>query len=143
MDREAALEIINAIKLAQKKYPINEPNGKKPPPWRSPHRQWDKIICRICAGCGKRLGRYENTKNLAFFYECREILFPESIPARESFKRKFSKLRCDRAVGGQRGGPGSMTYVRSLQFTSIVSATIYGITAFERVLFSLMCWRYT
>ena len=34
------------------------------------------------------------------------------------------------------------TYARSLQFTSIASATIYGISAIQKLPTPLMCWRY-
>ena len=90
MDPETVIEIKNAIESMQKNYPINTPSRAEPPERRPPSRQWDRVICKLCGGCGKRLGRYENAKNLAFCYECREILFPESTPARELFRGKFS-----------------------------------------------------
>ena len=46
--------------------------------------QWDKIICILCTGCKKPLGRYENFNRLAFCHSCREILFPETITPRDS-----------------------------------------------------------
>jgi len=54
-------------------------NGRRPKGWRSPHRQWDYIVCTVCLGCGKPLGRYENMKRLAFCENCREILYPETV----------------------------------------------------------------
>lgn len=86
MDRKAILEIVSAIESAQKTYPIKK---IKKVPWRSPTRQWDRIIGRVCTGCGKRLGEYEYKNNLAFCYECRRILFPETISSRESFNKKL------------------------------------------------------
>jgi hypothetical protein len=89
MEPETAIEIKNAIELAQENYPIIQSDGAEPSKWRSPNRQWDRIINKVCSGCGKRLGRYENKNNLAYCFECREILFPESIPARKSFRKRF------------------------------------------------------
>jgi hypothetical protein len=94
MKPEAVIEIVNAIEAAKENYPIPESScRKKPSKWRSPHKQWDRIVCKVCGGCGKRLGRYENTNNLAFCYECREILFPESVKARKSVSEKFKHRR--------------------------------------------------
>ena len=93
MEQAAALEIKNAIESAQENYPIIQSDGAEPLKWRSPGRQWDRIINKVCSGCGKRLGRYENKNDLAFCYECREILFPESIPARKTFKKRFPVRR--------------------------------------------------
>ena len=89
MEQEAALEIKNAIESAQENYPIRERSRAELSKWRSPNRQWDRIINKVCSGCGKRLGRYENKNNLAFCYECREILFPESIPAQGNVQEKI------------------------------------------------------
>jgi len=69
-------EVTQAIRAVSNRYKLPE---KRDQNWRSPHRQWDRIICRVCAGCGKQLGRYENRKNLAFCYSCREILFSDTI----------------------------------------------------------------
>ena len=55
--------------------------------WRSNKRQWDKIICTVCTGCGKPLGRYENLNRLAFCLACREVLFPETVPPRKPYGR--------------------------------------------------------
>lgn len=80
-------EITHAIQALNNRYKAPEKIDRN---WRSPSRQWDRIICRICTGCGKRLGRYENRKNLAFCYNCREILFPESVTPKEAWrKRRF------------------------------------------------------
>jgi len=56
---------------------------RRPKTWRSKHRQWDRIICTVCVGCGKPLGRYENLNRLAYCFDCRRILFPETIPSQE------------------------------------------------------------
>ena len=93
MEPEAALEIINAIESAQMNYPIHESDRKEPSKLQSPDRQWDRIVRKVCTGCGNRLGKYENTNNLAFCYECCAILFPESIPERGSFRGKFSQRK--------------------------------------------------
>jgi len=93
MEQAAALEIKNAIESAQENYPIHEPCRAEMSKFQSPNRHWDRIINKVCSGCGKRLGRYENKNDLAFCYECREILFPESIPARKTFKKRFPVRR--------------------------------------------------
>lgn len=45
--------------------------------WRSKHKQWDYIICKVCTGCGKPLSRYDTLKGYAFCSQCRQILFPK------------------------------------------------------------------
>jgi hypothetical protein len=55
--------------------------------YRSTNRQWDRIIRTLCTGCGKPLGRYENQKRLAFCFECRRILFPDTINPKESWRK--------------------------------------------------------
>ena len=79
------LEVIKAIEDAGRKYKVKVP---KPKNWRSPNRQWDRIIRTVCTGCGRPLGRYENENKLAFCYQCRRILFPETMPSKESWQRK-------------------------------------------------------
>jgi hypothetical protein len=54
---------------------------------------WDYLICRICAGCGKPLGKYEYRNNLAFCYQCRKILFPETVSPDETFRIKNTHFR--------------------------------------------------
>jgi hypothetical protein len=63
--------------------------------FRSYNRQWDYIVCTICVGCGKPLGRYENLSRLAFCRSCREILFPETVRDDESREKRFSNRRRD------------------------------------------------
>ena len=65
----------------QRSYSTYERRSKT---WRSKSRQWDYIICKVCTGCGKQLGRYENLKGYAFCFSCREILFPETVIYQES-----------------------------------------------------------
>jgi hypothetical protein len=48
-------------------------------PRRSFGGQWDYIVRAVCLGCGRTLGRYENLHRLAFCYNCRKVLFPETI----------------------------------------------------------------
>jgi len=48
-------------------------------PWRSESRQWDCIVRVVCLGCGNTLGRYERINRLAFCFNCRDVLFPETI----------------------------------------------------------------
>lgn len=57
--------------------------GKMPKNWRSSSRQWEYLVCTVCAGCGKPLGRYENLNRLAYCKSCREILFPETVIRRQ------------------------------------------------------------
>ena len=66
------------------------PYQKRTKAWRSTNRLWDKIICMICTGCGKPLGRYENLNRLAFCLECREVLFPETVRPRKPYWRNSS-----------------------------------------------------
>ena len=56
--------------------------------FRSPDRRWDRILWFVCAGCGKPLGKYETEKKLSYCYECREILFPETIRPIESWRKR-------------------------------------------------------
>lgn len=46
--------------------------------YRVSNPQWDRIICRVCSGCGISLGDYENKNRWAFCRDCRRILFPET-----------------------------------------------------------------
>ena len=41
--------------------------------------QWNFVVRAVCLGCGRTLGRYENLHRLAFCYNCRKVLFPETI----------------------------------------------------------------
>ena len=56
----------------------------------SSRRLWDRVIRVVCTGCGETLGRYENERRLAFCYECRSVLFPETIVRYKSRKHKAS-----------------------------------------------------
>ena len=59
-----------------------------PQSWRSANRQWDSIVCTVCTGCGRPLGKHENLKRLAFCLECRKILFPETVSPKESLRKR-------------------------------------------------------
>ena len=52
---------------------------RRPNTWRSSSRQWDYIIRMVCIGCGKTLGRFETKHGFAYCFNCRKILFPETI----------------------------------------------------------------
>jgi hypothetical protein len=56
---------------------------------RSKNRQWDYIIRTVCTGCGKTLGQYENLNGFAFCFDCRKILFPETIVGHEPLGKRF------------------------------------------------------
>ncbi len=85
MYKSAYQEITQAIEAVSGGYKKLQP---RKPHYRSPNRQWDRIICRVCTGCGKPLGRYENKNRLAFCFECREILFPETVTQQKSWPKK-------------------------------------------------------
>ena len=55
--------------------------------------RWDYIVCRLCVGCGKPLGRYENLNRLAYCRNCREILFPETVKHDEYSNKRFQYPR--------------------------------------------------
>ena len=61
--------------------------------WRSPKRQWDRIVHFVCTGCGKPLSRYETVNKLAFCLDCREVLFPETIGPKEALQRKVREVK--------------------------------------------------
>jgi len=87
MNKDKIYEIIKAVEAIQGDYYTDESrstHGSKS--WRSEHRMWDYLICKVCAGCGKPLGKYEYRNNLAFCYQCRKILFPESVSPKETFR---------------------------------------------------------
>jgi hypothetical protein len=65
----------------------------RPRRWRAKDRQWDAIICTVCVGCGKPLGRYENLNRLAYCFDCRRILFPETINVSESHSKGWPQPR--------------------------------------------------
>jgi hypothetical protein len=77
---ESAIEVCNSGYNAYK---------RRSEDWRSKHRQWDYIICKICTGCGKALSRYDTLKGHAFCYQCRQILFPETVNTHKSYGKRF------------------------------------------------------
>lgn len=85
MYKSAYQEITHAIETIKDGYK-NQRSRK--PSYRSTNRQWDCIICTMCTGCGKPLGRYENQNRLAFCFECRKILFPDTINPKESWRKQ-------------------------------------------------------
>ena len=53
---------------------------------------WDFIIRAVCSGCGKTLSRYDNIRKFAFCYQCRSVLWPETvIPFKAFRKRSYSR----------------------------------------------------
>ena len=56
--------------------------------WRSPKHKWDRIICKVCIGCGQKLSQYENKLPFAFCFDCRDVLFPETVTAKEAWQKK-------------------------------------------------------
>ena len=89
MNKDKIYEIIKAIEAIQGDYYTAESRPThRSKNWRSEHRMWDYLICRVCSGCGKPLGKYEYRNNLAFCYQCRKILFPETVSPHETFRNK-------------------------------------------------------
>lgn len=82
-------EVSGAIEAQQTEYS----DYRSPASWRAKDRQWDAIICTVCVGCGKPLGRYENLNRLAYCFDCRMILFPETINASQSHDKGWPQLR--------------------------------------------------
>ena len=83
-------EVIKAIEACNGYYSAYEiePNVQIPD-----NRQWDRIICTLCAGCGKPLSRHDNFNRHAYCMECREILFPETVASKEFLKRGSNQDR--------------------------------------------------
>ena len=79
-------EVKEAIEAQNRSYSARQ---RRPKTWRSKDRQWDYIICTICVGCGKPLSRYENLNRLAYCFDCRRILFPETIARPVSHAKRF------------------------------------------------------
>ena len=92
MDQYKMDEIIRAIEACNGNYNLY---GKNPSTGPYKKKQWDKIICVLCTGCRKPLGKLENRKRLVYCSECREILFPETISPEETLHnmRRYSKWR--------------------------------------------------
>jgi hypothetical protein len=88
-DYDGMYEVKGAIEAEQLEYV----ETGSPPKLRSKDRQWDAIICTVCAGCGKPLGSYENQNRLAYCFDCRRILFPETIHPRASHDKRWPQLR--------------------------------------------------
>jgi hypothetical protein len=82
---DAKYELDKAIEVCRNGY--YEDCQLRPTTWRTKNRQWDRVICTVCTGCGKPLSRYDELKKHAYCPECRDILFPEVGSAREPFKR--------------------------------------------------------
>ena len=56
-------------------------------------RLWDRIICKVCLGCGQKLSRYEHKLPYAFCFECRDVLFPETVTAKELWQNSLDKRK--------------------------------------------------
>ena len=97
MNKDKMYEIIRAIETIQNDYYTdkNKPRILRSKNWRSEDRLWDYIICRVCTGCGKPLGKHEYQKNLAFCYQCRKILFPDSVTPDEAFHNRHTHFRSE------------------------------------------------
>lgn len=55
--------------------------------------RWDYIVRVVCIGCGTTLGRYELYHELAFCFNCRKFLFPDTVYTFESAERRFHAHR--------------------------------------------------
>ena len=90
MNKEKKYEIIRAIEAIPGGYYMdkNKPRILRLESWSAEDRMWDYIICRVCTGCGKPLEKYEYQNNLAFCYQCRKILFPNSVSPHETFHNR-------------------------------------------------------
>lgn len=55
-------------------------------------KPWDFIIRVICSGCGKTLSRNDNIGRYAYCYQCRSVLWPETVNPYKAFrKRSYSR----------------------------------------------------
>jgi len=66
---------------------------KKPRGSRSYERRWDHVVRAICSGCGKTLSLTEGQRGLAFCYDCRRVLFPETLPSKKSYRKELPRRR--------------------------------------------------
>ena len=77
------------VKRAVEKYNRASDHAKgRPANWRSSHRMWDYVICKVCTGCGKPLKRYDLLKGYAFCFPCRLAFFPETISMTYYYRKK-------------------------------------------------------
>jgi hypothetical protein len=84
MDKCKMDEIIRAIEACNGDYSLY---GQNLNAGLSGDKQWDKIICVLCTGCRKPLGKLENRKRLVYCSACREVLFPETVSPEENMSR--------------------------------------------------------
>jgi len=85
MDRYEKRQIRQAIEAVNGTQRYYEPRPSSPGPRGG---RWDKVIRVVCLGCAKTLGRYELLHGLAFCFECRRVLFPETVYANKSARNK-------------------------------------------------------
>jgi hypothetical protein len=52
---------------------------RRPKTWGLSGRKWDSIIRMVCMGCGRSLSRYEVYNELAWCFDCRKFIFPETV----------------------------------------------------------------
>lgn len=63
---------------------------------RSRGGQWDYMVRAVCIRCKKTLTRYELLNGLAFCFNCRRVLFPETIETHEPPGRRWPYERFNR-----------------------------------------------
>ena len=63
-------------------------------------RQWDRVLRVVCLGCGRTLGRFELLRRLAFCFNCRSILFPETVSRDETQRSRYTQ-----SYGTRSGSP--------------------------------------
>jgi len=76
---------MNTYEIYQVKKAISAHNGSRDAYKRRPVTrgsnggQWDYVLRAVCLGCGRTLGQFELQNNLGFCFNCRKILFPETV----------------------------------------------------------------
>lgn len=104
MKRADAYEITRAVRAVQRSRKPGLTGERK---WRSPERRFDRVLWRICLGCGRPLGRYEDLNDLAYCYDCRRVLFPGTTgqKARSRASRPFAGSKSQGPVDGPAHSP--------------------------------------
>ena len=54
--------------------------------------RWDYVVRAVCLGCGKTLGRDELINGYAFCFNCRRVLFPETVYPYQTPRVRSSSL---------------------------------------------------
>ena len=79
-------EIDRAIRAHNETYRVH--NRRDTRPVRLRGGRWDFMVRAVCNGCGRTLSQHELRKGLAYCFNCRKVLFSETIPAYEPVRRQ-------------------------------------------------------